>query len=61
MYLYHGKHNYFSNIDSIGEEMWKKAVNVVIKSVLEDNPSDEELALYLGLNHNYQVYKMYGL
>ena len=43
------------------EEIWKKIVNEVISCVLDDSPSDEILAHYLGkdIENNYRVYTKY--
>ena len=42
-------------LDQNCEEIWKKAVAVVTKFAVEGSPSDEELALYLEVDNEYQV------
>ena len=44
-----------SRADAKQKEMWKKTVDVVTLCVSDENPSDEELAFYLGLHDDYQV------
>ena len=43
------------------KEIWKKIVDEVISCVLDDSPSDEILANYLGkdIENSYRVYTKY--
>ena len=41
--------------DAKQKEIWKKTVDVVNIYVSDGHPSDEELALYLGVHYDYQV------